>query len=274
MSDPAKAWLSVAETLALQAADAVLGFLDTPLATRTKADASPVTEADLASDRILREGLAKHFPQHAILSEENGLSGDVHSEYVWIIDPLDGTKAFAKGQVGFCVMVGLLKAGEPYLGVVVDPLESRTYRAVRGQGAGGTWQGRTRELRVSSRRDFSQMPLIVSTGFPSQALAQIQNFCRGPLLSPINSVGIKVGFLLRQEADIYVNHHSVSYWDTCAPQLILEEAGGLFTALDGSPLRYAMQAPFTHGVKTLASNGLRHGDLVEKLRGTALVSGF
>lgn len=258
-------WLATAEGLAQEASRAVMGFLGGPLATERKADQSPVTEADLASDRILREGLRKHFPRHAVLTEENGLSGQEDSDYVWLIDPLDGTKAFAKGIPGFCVMVGLLKAGRPLLGVVVDPLEGRAYRAIRGQGASRSHGGKTEILRVSARRELPEMPWVVSTGFPETSLARAQALLPGRLLPPINSVGIKVGLLVRQEADIYLNHHPVSYWDTAAPALILEEAGGRFTALDGRPLDYTLRVPFGHGVKTLASNGPLHDELVRRL---------
>lgn len=259
-------WLAVAESLAEEASRAVLGFLNGPFETRHKSDNSPVTEADLASDRILRAGLAREFPSHAVLTEENGLTGKADSEFVWLIDPLDGTKAFAKGIPGFCVMVGLLKAGKPMLGVVVDPLEGRRYSGIRGEGANHTQKGLTEPLHVSSRSEPSDMPLVVSTGFPQKPMEELRTYIPGPLLDPINSVGIKVGLLVRQLADVYVNHHPVSYWDTCAPLVILEEAGGVFTALDGNPLDYTLRPPYGHGVKTLASNGLRHREFVEALK--------
>jgi len=255
----------VAESLAEEASRAVLGFMKGPIETRHKSDHSPVTEADLASDLILRTGLGREFPDHAVLTEENGLSGRADSEYVWLIDPLDGTKAFAKGIPGFCVMVGLLKAGRPLLGVVVDPLEGRRYSAIHGEGARHTQGGRSETLQVSSRSEPQAMPLVVSTGFPEQPLEELRMRIPGQLLDPINSVGIKVGLLVRQFADVYVNHHPVSYWDTCAPLVILEEAGGIFTALDGKSLDYALRPPYGHGVKTLASNGTRHRELVEAL---------
>lgn len=263
-------WLEVAEGLATEAADEVMAFFQKDLGTRHKADSSPVTEADLASDRLLRKGLRKHFPRHAVLTEENGLDGDPKSEFIWLIDPLDGTKAFAKGIPGFCVMVGLLRSGRPHLGVVVDPLEGRVYRGLRGSGASLREGGRSVELKVSKRRDFTAMPLVVSTGFPEAPLRKIGADFASPLLPPINSVGIKVGLLVRGEADLYVNHHPVSYWDTAAPALILEEAGGTFTSLDGRPLDYSMVPPYGHGRKTLASNGQRHAEAVERLKKTGL----
>lgn len=263
-------WLEVAEGLAINAASEVMSFFQTELHAKRKADSSPVTEADLASDRLIRQGLRTNFPSHAVLTEENGLDGDPNSEFIWLIDPLDGTKAFAKGIPGFCVMIGLLRSGRPHLGVVVDPIEGRVYRALRGAGASLNEGGQTFRLQVSQRRDFVEMPLVVSTGFPEAPLKKIQSDFVSPLLPPINSVGIKVGLLVRGEADLYINHHPVSYWDTAAPALILEEAGGLFTSLDGRPLDYTMVPPFGHGRKTLASNGQRHTEAVERLKKSGL----
>lgn len=255
--------LTVARELAERAADEIRTRLPSAEVQSRKADNSPVTEADLVADRILREGLAKAFPDHSILTEENGLSGRAGSPWAWCIDPLDGTKAFAKKIPGFCVMVGLLKEGKPHLGVVVDPLEERAYEAVSGQGAFHSHRGRVDRLHVSRRRDFGAMPLVVSTGFPEAVLAAIRERLGSPVLPPVNSVGIKVGLLVRQTGDVYVNHHGVHYWDTCAPQIILEEAGGIFTRMDGSELSYDLGRGFSHESKTLASNGTRHRDLVD-----------
>ncbi len=260
-------FLKTARQLALQASREVLSLLHQPIAQRRKEDKSLVTEADLKSDAILREGLAKAFPDHAILTEENGISGSKDAEYVWLIDPLDGTKAFAKGIPGFSVMVGLLKNNAPCLGVVVDPLESRLYEAVKGQGAFQEHAGSRSPLKVSDRKKIDDLRIVVSTGFPEKAMAQLRALCPGPMLGAINSVGIKVGLIVRQEADVYVSHHPVHYWDTCAPQAILEEAGGVFTKLDGSPLVYDMASKFQHEGLTLATNGQRHSELIRSLSG-------
>ncbi len=263
MREPDQQFLHVAKKLAGDASNEILLLLRNPILKHHKPDRSPVTEADLRSDEILRKGLAQAFPDHAILTEEAGLAGNPSSEFVWLVDPLDGTKAYAEGLPGFCVMVGLLKEGQPYLGVIMDPLDQRLYEAIRGQGAFLTYQGKRKQLHVSKRRQFSEMPLVVSTGFPEKELKAIQQKLDSELLPPINSVGIKVGLLVRQEADIYLNHHSVSLWDTCAPQVILEEAGGVITKLDGPPLQYSLTEPFSHHCKTLASNGQRHEELVK-----------
>ncbi len=268
-------FLQTARQLAAQASAVIVQHLRLPIEKKYKQDDSPVTHADLQSDAILREGLLRAFPHHGLLSEETGLAGSSDAEYVWVIDPLDGTKAFAKKIPGFCVMVGLLKRGQPYLGVVHDPWEGRVYEAIRGQGAYHTGpEGRRRRLQVSSRKHLNEMPLVISTGFPPEALEKIRQRLSGPLVDPINSVGIKVGLLVRQEGDLYLNHHGVHYWDTCAPLVILEEAGGKITALNGAVLRYDLSRGFDHGHASLASNGYLHDEVLKILQELALSLGW
>lgn len=109
------------------------------------------------------------------------------------------------------------------------------------------------------------MPLVLSTGFPQDKLAEIKKGLGVPVIEPINSVGIKVGALVRQEADIYFSHHPVHYWDSCAPQVILEEAGGVMTDLQGNSFIYDLTGSHEHKGLPLASNGTRHQDLVRIL---------
>lgn len=281
-------YLPVAKKLALEAGHLVLSYLDPKIKKEKKPDQSVVTKADLEADKLITSNLHKAFPDHGILSEEGGFIGNKNSKWIWVIDPLDGTRAFAEAKPGFCVMIGLLHDKKPTLGVVYDPLEKRLYFATKGHGAflnhspsslslpleegrpvlsmskGTQGEGEpSHKLTVSSRSNLSIMPLVISTGFPTDDLQKIQKNLTGPILKPINSVGIKVGFLVRKEADIYVNHHEVQYWDTVAPQIILEEAGGKFTKLDGSELNYDLKnKSFSHESKTLATNGRKHDEIV------------
>ncbi len=259
-------FLDVARPLALQAAARLMELRLSPLLKERKADRSIVTNADREADEIIRGGLRRAFPDHAILTEESGLDGDCRAEYVWVVDPLDGTKAYVHGRAGFSVMIGLLKKGLPYAGVVADPWEGHVFEATRGEGAFHHLEGKCSHLEVSSRATLSSMPVITSTGFPRELAEAVQNRIQaGPWLEPVNSVGIKVGLLVRQFADIYINHHAVHYWDTCAPQIILEEAGGLFTFLDGSPLIYDLAGSHLHPEPTLATNGPQHDHLIRLL---------
>lgn len=232
---------------------------------RLKEDRTIVTKADWVSDRILREGLAAHFPDHAILTEESGFSGSPDAEWIWLVDPLDGTKAYAKGIHGFSILVGLLREGRPYLGVVIDPMGGFVYEAVRGQGAFVTTGGKRRPLHVSRRSEFKEMPLVTSIDAPKEILQKIARGLQTPLCDPIHSVGIKVGLVARQCSDIYLSYHPVHYWDTCGPQVVLEESGGLMTYLDGTPLKYLIGGPNSHDDSILATNGMRHAELVKDL---------
>ena len=259
-------FLNVARALALEAAARLMELRLAPLIKERKADHSLVTNADHEADRILRRGLRAAFPEHAILTEESGLDGPVDAEYVWLVDPLDGTKAYAAGATGFSVMVGLLKAGEPFAGLVIDPLEGHSYEAMKGLGTYHTFENVKTQVHVSTRREWKTMPVITSTGFPERLDKSLQSHFPGPWIPAVNSVGVKVGYLVRQIADIYVNHHTVHYWDTCAPQVILEEAGGTMTYFDGKPLRYALnRGTYRHEGATVASNQTRHPDVLSVL---------
>lgn len=258
-------FLETARELALQGSHELLTLLKEPKIHRKKEDNSLVTEADLRLNEIFVSGLHKAFPTHAILTEETGLSGNAHSDYVWVIDPIDGTKAYAKGIPGFCAMIGLLYRQEPVLGVVVDPLERRVFEAVKGEGAFEIFEETRAALRVSSRSILEEMPLIISRGFPEKELEKVRRNLPGPLVPPINSVGIKIGLLVRQIGDIYLNHHSINLWDTCAPQVILEEAGGQITQWDGSKLVYTLEAPYDHRARTVASNRAIHDQILNRL---------
>src|SRR5690242_2381144 len=102
-------FIEAARPLALAAAKRLMEMRLEPLEKQRKADHSIVTSADHAADKIIREGLHKAFPKHAVLTEESGLEGDRTTEFVWVVDPLDGTKAYVKGVAGFSVMIGLLR---------------------------------------------------------------------------------------------------------------------------------------------------------------------
>jgi fructose-1,6-bisphosphatase/inositol monophosphatase family enzyme len=263
----AHSFLDVARPLAEEAARRIIALRQSPLVRQRKADRSLVTNADQEADLILRQGLRKAFLDHAILTEESGLDGSVDAEYMWVVDPLDGTTAYAGGMSGYSVMVGLLRHGKPFAGVVVDPVEGHIFEAARGEGTFHTLRNVRNRVHVSKRQALTEMPVITSTDFPNRLEEALQRDLRGPWIPALNSVGIKVGYLVRELADIYINHRSVHYWDTCAPQIILEEAGGVITFWDGTPLNYTLgKKSYQHDRPTLASNGLRHEEVLAVLR--------
>jgi 3'(2'),5'-bisphosphate nucleotidase len=260
-------FLDIARPLAVRAAERILALRQAPLVQNRKPDHSLVTNADLEADHILREGLRAAFPDHAIITEESGLDGRVDAEYLWLVDPLDGTKAYAAGDAGYSVMVGLLKDGTPHAGVVVDPLEGHIYEAERGTGAFHTLRNVRARVHVSTRQLLPQMPVITSTDFPKKMEEDLRHQLTGPWIPAVTSVGIKVGFMTRGLADIYINHRTVHFWDTGAPQIILEEAGGKITFWDGNPVDYPLaEGTYQHLKPTLATNGFHHEDIRAMLR--------
>jgi 3'(2'),5'-bisphosphate nucleotidase len=258
-------FLETARTAVYAAGRRVMELLCSPIETSRKADHSLVTNADHEANTIIREALRTAFPDHGLLSEETGREGPPDAKYLWVVDPLDGTRAYATGISGFSVMVGLLRDGKPSLGVVYDPLAHTLFEAEKGAGAYLVGPVLRTPLCVSPREDWLAMPVITSKGFPQEWRRSLEQKCGLRFLDPINSVGVKVGYVIRRLADLYLNHHPVHLWDTCAPQLILEEAGGRMTLWDGSPLTYALEGSFVHAQPTLATNGRRHEDMVSLL---------
>ncbi len=231
--------------------------------------AEPVTAADREASRIIVKGLAEAFPNDGILSEEeiDDTGKRLASSRVWIIDPIDGTSGFIKKDGDFAVQIGLAGEGVPVLGVVLFPARDAFYYAVKGNGA-FLIEGENNPVRmsVSSETDFSKMNLAASRNHRSPNMSQIiRGFGFGKEVQR-GSVGLKVGLITEQLCDIYLHlSPRTKSWDTCGPQLILEESGGRMTDIFGQPMKYDL-----HDVQNyngiLASNGSSHDAAVKKLR--------
>jgi 3'(2'), 5'-bisphosphate nucleotidase len=236
--------------------------------TERKDDNSPVTRADTGADQIIRDGLAACFPEDGILSEEHGTPPAGTSGRTWIVDPLDGTRGFIAGSNEFAVQIGLLIGEQPVLGVVYEPALDRLAWGATGMGTylvmrGGT----TYPARLSPRSEFRDMHLVTSHSVDSdrrnELLAALGCQDRGAL----HSVGVKIASILRGESDIYWSGHKVSYWDSCAPLVVLREAGGVLTSLDGEPYTYPLSVErFEHPTSFVATSGSAHDQVCEKLR--------
>ena len=263
--------LRIALELAREAGAAILDLYEGPLDIEQKAsadDREPVTQADKLANEIIVARLLREFPDDGILAEESiDTSHRLDKSRVWMIDPLDGTTGFIDGNGDFAVQIGLAENGECVLGVVYQPLTGTLYRAVRG---GGTWIERPNvepeQGRVSDHREISTMRLAASRSHRSPRMDKVveafglkEEIRRG-------SVGIKVGLIVEQQSDLYVHlSPRTKQWDTCAPQLILHEAGGRMTDLFGRPLRYN-HADVQNRNGVVASNGASHDRIVELLQ--------
>jgi len=262
--------MSIALELAREAGAAILDIYDGPLEIEQKAganDREPVTQADRIANEIIVQRLGKEFPEDGILAEESiDTERRLGKTRVWMIDPLDGTTGFIEGNGDFAVQIGLAENGGCVLGVVYQPLTGFLYRAVRG---GGAWverpEAEPERARVSDHMDLATMRLAASRSHRSPRMDRVvqsfgvkQEVRRG-------SVGIKVGLIVEQQCDLYVHlSPRTKQWDTCAPEIILHEAGGKLTDLFGQPLRYnSREVQNRNGI--VASNGVAHQEIVAAL---------
>lgn len=269
--------MSVALELTREAGAAILDVYDGPFEIEQKAgadDLEPVTQADRIANEIIVQRLSREFPEDGILAEESiDTERRLGKARVWMVDPLDGTTGFIDGNGDFAVQIGLAEDGECVLGVVYQPLTGILYRAVRG---GGAWverpEAEPERARVSTHTDLATMRLAASRSHRSPRMDRVvqsfgvkQEVRRG-------SVGIKVGLIVEQQCDLYVHlSPRTKQWDTCAPEIILREAGGKLTDLFGEPLRYnSAEVQNRNGI--VASNGVAHGQVIAAL--TPLLAEF
>ncbi len=202
-------------------------------------DFDPVTTADKEADDFIRASLLKLFPDDQILSEENENIPSDYTKRIWMVDPLDGTKDFVKGIPGFAIHIGLWSAGSILFGLVYSPTNKKMYFAQKGLGAFECLPNREeKRIFVSSVAELSQARLITrSAGNDSRPLDEL--IARLSVLQTIEESSLKVSRIACGEAEAHLNtNFRVSKWDTLAPQIILEEAGGIMTNLDGQPLDY------------------------------------
>jgi myo-inositol-1(or 4)-monophosphatase len=225
-----------------------------------KGDINLVTEADLASERLIIERIRSYFPKHSILAEESGAAAvDGGSEWKWIIDPLDGTTNFAHGYPCFCVTLALEHAGEIALGVTFDPTRNELFAAERGRGA----TLNNKPIRVSSTEKLSEALLV--TGFPYD-IKHREKFARNLTELLLKSRGVRrdgsaaidMAYVACGRFDGFWED-GLNAWDVAAGFLMIEEAGGQVSYYDGSP--FSVYAP-----PIVASNGLIHGEMTAILR--------
>lgn len=267
--------LKVAIELAREAGARILEFYALEIIAEQKLGADnfsePVTIADKTASRIIVEGLSAAFPSDAILSEEEAdiMETRIEAEKVWIIDPIDGTWGFIKKDGDFGVQIGLSEHGEAVLGVVFLPVHNQLFYAVKDAGAylvDGE-DASPKRLQVSEETDFSRMNLASSRNHRSEKMHRIIEEFGFRHEIQRGSVGLKIGLIAERIADIYIHlSPRTKFWDSCAPQIILEEAGGRMTDLFGARLRYDLHDVQNHN-GILASNGAAHDAAVRQLRG-------
>lgn len=229
----------------------------------------PVTVADREASQIIVNGLASAFPEDGILSEEeiDDIDLRVSKRRVWIIDPIDGTAGFVKHDGDFGVQIGLADDGVAVAGVVYLPFHDVLSYAVKGLGSFTiSSSGEPVRMQTSDILSFPDMGLAVSRNHLSGRMNRIIEHFGFSRIINRGSVGLKVALIADRTCDIYIHPSPrTKLWDTCAPQIILEEAGGRFTDLFGSDIRYDRVDLQNHN-GILATNGASHEKVVEHLK--------
>jgi 3'(2'), 5'-bisphosphate nucleotidase len=261
---PYAAEIAVARQAALAAAEVIRQhYAAGGIAVDTKADASPVTQADHDANNVIVDRLRVAFPADGILSEESPDDAKrLTKRRVWIIDPLDGTRDFVARTGEFCVHVALAIDDVAVVGVVAQPVEHALYWAATGAGAFVERDGQIQRLTVSSQAELAVLRIGVSrlnlssrvgeclraAGLDGQAVA---------MGASVKYLAVAAGTL---DGTINLSPGECE-WDTCAPEVIVREAGGRVTDGQGRPFLYNQLSP-AHRHGSIVSNGASHDQLV------------
>jgi 3'(2'), 5'-bisphosphate nucleotidase len=267
--------LNSAVELAREAGRILLDIYARDFSVAYKSKNDPVTEADKLANAFLVRELRARFPSDGIVAEETADQSDAQKfERCWFVDPLDGTKEFIAKNGEFAVMIGLAIGGESRLGVVFQASKDKLYAGVVGAGATLTEAGTTRSVHVSPKSDPSSLRLVVSRSHRPQSIERIMQGLGAYDEMPSGSVGVKVGLIVERAADLYVHiSDKSSLWDACGPEAILRAAGGHFTHVDGSPIRYDV-AEMQNSKGILAVNAGCFERVREVVTAAAVAEGF
>ena len=204
---------------------------------QAKGVADYVTEVDIAAEQEILNQLGKAYPDHAFLAEESGQTGNEKSDHLWIIDPLDGTSNFMRGIPHYCVSIACLIEGRLAHAVVFDPVRQEEFTASRGRGA----QLNGHRLRVSNRIDLREC--LLGTGIPflgheqqrlpqyTQTLAELAGQCMG--IRRAGAAALDLAYVAAGRFDGFWET-GLERWDMAAGALLIKEAGGLISDLNGS----------------------------------------
>jgi 3'(2'), 5'-bisphosphate nucleotidase len=232
------------------------------------APASISTHVDKASQELILGSLRDWFPVDGLCAEEATAtlaSACPTGLRVWVVDPIDGTRGFARKTGQFSVMIGLLVEGRPVLGVVLEPVQRRVTFAEQGRGC---WckvgDGEPVRCRVSQRRSLAECVLVQSWSKPGREATPVAAI-RPARVVETYSGGVKLAMVARGEADVYPNtYEAFADWDICAGHVLVTEAGGRVTDLSGGAIVY-QAADFSQRKGLLATNGLVHDEVLKRL---------
>jgi len=224
----------------------------------------PVTAADLLADQILRETILEQFPNDGWLSEETQDSGTrLTKDRVWIVDPLDGTREFIQQIPEFCVSVSLIENDVPVVAVVINPVTKDQWIASKG---GGTWQNGTR-VTVTENADPQNATTAVSRS--EMRRGALQKFENQMTLVPLGGMVSKLVSVADGQYDATFTCFQRREWDVATGCLMIAEAGGTVSQLNGKPIRFNQADSTIHGI--VATNAHLHDSILEQVQAVLAV---
>ena len=249
-------WLGIAKRCARKAGVIQMEYLGKISGYRLKGVANLVTEVDLLCEKEIIALLEREVSVHEILSEERG-GGSLDSEYIWVVDPLDGTTNYAHGYLKFCVSIALVSRGKPLLGVVYDPIGNEMFYGVRGKGAFLNGK-RIGVSKVSRLKDA-----LLATGFSYDRGKEMERDLRlYNLIHPYphgirrdGAAALDLCYVASGRIDGFWQYN-LNSWDVSAGVLLVEEAGGTVTDLKGAPMPLDKK-------ELWATNGRIHKEFLE-----------
>lgn len=249
----------VAVSAALKAGSHIAKHVGLRKTVRYKGEINVVTDVDRASEDIVVSAIKKHYPGHSFLAEEKSYAKK-SADFTWIIDPLDGTTNFLHGFPFFCVSIALAKKGDVLTGVVYDPARNELFYAEKGKGAF------LNEKRIRVSRIKHLKKALIATGFTYNIRKaknkNITNFVkflkRSQAVRRAGSAALDLSYVASGRFDGFWEYH-LNPWDIAAGILIVKEAGGKVTRVDGKPFGL-------HNREILASNSKLHSQMANILK--------
>lgn len=227
--------------LAVQAGEEILKFYGQDIDVSYKEDLSPVTEADKAANDIIVKGLREAYPEIAVMAEESADDPSrLGQSYCFIVDPLDGTKEFIKKNGEFTVNIALAEDGRPIAGVIYVPVLRELYFAAQGMGAWSIVKGEEKRLEVSQRVGDIRLAKSRSHHAPELDKLIAENHITRVVIA---GSAYKGCLLARGDVEVYYRFGRTMEWDTAAMEILVTEAGGCFSGLDGQPFAYNKRNP-------------------------------
>lgn len=242
--------LKVAIDAVLSVRDVILEVYNShDMGVEIKDDNSPVTKADKAADKIIREILSKAFPTYALLTEESlDDKKRLENDYVWIVDPVDGTKDFVAKNGEFTVNIGLSYKHKAVLGVILAPVTGEIFYASQGKGAFYLEDKDSEPIKIHCNDKTEDLTTLVSR-FHSNETEQAMIKKHSDKIKHQRTIGatLKGCVIAKGEAEMsYRFSSNTKEWDTCAMQAIVEEAGGFILKFDGTPIVYNRDDVYNH----------------------------